>query len=51
MKKFEEVMKVSEIEILALMKQKLNDPNVECTFIDVRDKESFEKDYRKCHTS
>ena len=44
MKKFEEVMKVSnEIENIGVdeAKKKLNDPNVQ--FIDVRDKESFEK--------
>ena len=44
MKKFEEVMKVSnEIENISVdeAKKKLNDPNVQ--FIDVRDKESFEK--------
>ena len=44
MKKFEEVMKVSnEIENISIddAKKKLNDPNVQ--FIDVRDKESFEK--------
>ena len=44
MKKFEDVMKVSsEIENISVddAKKKLNDPNVQ--FIDVRDKESFEK--------
>ena len=44
MKKFEDLMKVSkEIENISVedAKNKLNDPNVQ--FIDVRDKNSFEK--------
>ena len=52
MKKFEEVMKVSnEIENISVdeAKKKLNDPNVQ--FIDVRDKESFEKGTIKCYAS
>ena len=44
MKKFEDVMKVTgEIDNISVehAKKKLDDPNVQ--FIDVRDKESFEK--------
>ena len=45
MKKFEDLMSVkNEIENITAeeAKEKLNDPNVQ--FIDVRDKESFEKE-------